>query len=73
MPSDLFNLSKMADTVETAVPSRLLRPHQGFCRKRPIRMRRPLRGLLTKMTWATPRKMQSSSWITTNCPVRDES
>ena len=71
MPSDRFCPSKMADTVDTTVPSRLFRAHQGSCRKRPVVMRSPLRGLLTNMTWATPLKIQSSSWITKTRPVRD--
>lgn len=73
IPSDLFCPSNMADTVDARVPSRLFRAHQGFCRKRPAVMSSPLRGLLTNMTWATPRKIQSSSWITTACPVTDGS
>lgn len=71
MPPDLFCPSKMADMVDTTVPSRLFRAHQGSCRKRPVVMRSPLRGLLTNMTWATPLKIQSSSWITKTRPVRD--
>ena len=53
--------------VAKSVPTKPLRAHQRFCRISPAKITRPLRGLLTNMTWAAPRRTQSSSWSRKNC------
>lgn len=64
-------LKARAAKVEATVPSVPVIVHQGFWIRSPMKMRSPLRGLLTNITWAAPRRTQSMNCRTRGLSARD--